>query len=92
MLHYKTLQVEVVLDRAVQKPFYIDTKELKCIFVEKKATGTQLLEISCDDDSDNRLNVEVLLSTNRACCCNNNHVEANGKIDCEDGVQNGDCR
>ena len=88
ILYFKTVKVELVLDRLVQEPFYIDTNSLSCVYLTKRAAD---LDISCDDDFPDRTNAEVIIYTNRACCCNNNHVTAYGYVSCDDGWRIDDC-
>lgn len=92
-LHYKTIDVTFVLDRSVQQPFYIDTKALKCVYLEKAVAkrDPSQKQISCDEFSDDRTNKEVIVYYRHACCCNNNNVEAYGYVSCDDGWRDSDC-
>ena len=92
-LHYKTIEVTFVLDRSVQRPFYIDTKALKCVYLEKTVAkpDPSLMQIRCDEFSEDRTNKEVIVYYKHACCCNNNNVEAYGYVSCDDGWRSSDC-
>lgn len=91
-LHYKTVAVEFVLDDS-QKPFYIDTNALKCVYLERGVAkrDPSLKEISCDEFSEDRTNKEVFIYYKHACCCNNNDEEAYGKVSCDDGWRDSNC-
>lgn len=91
VLHYKTVRVEFVLDRAVQQSFYIDTKALKCVYLEKRARDPKILQISCDEDSADRTNKEVTFYKHHCCCCNENDVDCYGYVSCDDGWTDGNC-
>lgn len=89
-LHYKIVSVEFALNQT-QQPFYIDTDTLKVVYLDRHVPNPSIKQISCDELSDDRTNKEVIVYTNRACCCNNNHVEAYGKVSCDDGWRSSDC-
>jgi hypothetical protein len=90
VLHYKTVSVEFVLSSA-QAPFYIDTDALRVVYITPQRSRVDAKQISCDEFSEDRTNMEVIIYTNRACCCNNNHKEAYGKVSCDDGWRSSDC-
>lgn len=90
-LHYKTIDVKFVLDRELQQPFYIDTKELKCVYLEKTGARKSKKDIDCGEFSDDRTNKEVIVYYKHACCCNNNNVEAYGYVTCDDGWRDSSC-
>lgn len=91
-LHYKTVDVDFILDRSTQKPFYIDTENLKCVYLEKSNSKNESIMVDCSITSPDRTNKEVMIYTNRACCCNNNDVTAYGWVSCDDGWRGNDCR
>ena len=94
VLHYKTVSVELELSKS-QWPFHIDTESLEIKYLDPvtRSSGA-LTEISCSDQSPDRLNMELLaVWTNRACCCSNNAVELYGThISCDDRMQNAKCK
>ncbi len=89
-LHYKTVSVNFSLTTS-QQPFYIDTDALKVVYLNPANKNPGVKQISCDEFSEDRTNMEVLIYTNRACCCNNNHKTAYGKVSCDDGWRSSDC-
>ena len=91
-LHYKAIKVDMVLDRSVQKPFYIDTKAMKVVYLEKKKEkDVAILQISCDDESPDRTNKEVTFYKHHCCCCNENDVDCYGFVSCDDGWIDDNC-
>lgn len=93
ILHYKTVAVKFVLDRSVQKPFYIDTDELKCVYIEPRPSehGHKLKQISCDEYSEDRSNKEVFFYYKHPCCCTNNELPTYGYVSCDDGWRDPRC-
>jgi hypothetical protein len=89
-LHYKTVSIEFSLT-ASQPPFYIDTDALRVVYLQTPEKEVGIKQINCEEFSADRTNMEVLIYTDRACCCNNNRKTAYGKVSCDDGWRSSDC-
>lgn len=89
-LHCKSVKVEFVSDPVVQKPFFIDTENLKVVYLEKKkAADGKTVQIDCSNPNEN-CNQRVY-AWDCKCCCRSKSKECYGFVSCDDGWRKDYC-